>query len=91
MRTEKIIILDFGGQYSQLIARRVRECGVYCEVLPFDAELTRIQSSDLKGIILSGAPDSVYTEFAFFCRLHFSAEQISHQLHPVADTQHRYP
>ena len=53
MRTEKIIILDFGGQYSQLIARRVRECGVYCEVLPFDAELSRIQSSDLKGIILS--------------------------------------
>ena len=44
MHTEKIIILDFGGQYSQLIARRVRECGVYCEVLPFDAELTRIQS-----------------------------------------------
>ncbi|QSH92776.1 glutamine-hydrolyzing GMP synthase [Treponema medium] len=67
MHTEKIIILDFGGQYSQLIARRVRECGVYCEVLPFDAELSRIQSSDLKGIILTGAPDSVYAEDAATC------------------------
>ena len=67
MHTEKIIILDFGGQYSQLIARRVRECGVYCEVLPFDAELSRIQSSDLKGIILSGAPDSVYADDAATC------------------------
>ena len=67
MNTEKIIILDFGGQYSQLIARRIRECGVYCEVLPFDAELSRIQSPSLKGIILSGAPDSVYADDAAKC------------------------
>ena len=67
MHTEKIIILDFGGQYSQLIARRVRECGVYCEVLPFDAELNRIKSVSLKGIILTGAPDSVYAEDAATC------------------------
>ena len=67
MHTEKIIILDFGGQYSQLIARRIRECGVYCEVLPFDAELSRIQSPSLKGIILSGAPDSVYADDAAKC------------------------
>ncbi|MEL3906382.1 MAG: glutamine-hydrolyzing GMP synthase [Treponema sp.] len=60
MHTEKIIILDFGGQYSQLIARRIRECGVYCEILPFDAELSRIQVVSLKGIVLTGGPDSVY-------------------------------
>ena len=67
MHTEKIIILDFGGQYSQLIARRIRECGVYCEILPFDAELSRIQSISLKGIILTGAPDSVYAKDAAQC------------------------
>ena len=67
MHTEKIIILDFGGQYSQLIARRIRECGVYCEILPFDAELNRIQGISLKGIILTGAPDSVYAEDASKC------------------------
>ena len=67
MHTEKIIILDFGGQYSQLIARRIRECDVYCEILPFDAELSRIQSISLKGIILTGAPDSVYEKDAAQC------------------------
>ena len=67
MNTEKIIILDFGGQYSQLSARRIRECEAYCEVLPFDAELSRIQSPSLKGIILSGAPDSVYADDAAKC------------------------
>ena len=67
MNTEKIIILDFGGQYSQLIARRIRECGVYCEVLPFDTGLSSIQGSALKGIILSGAPDSVYADDAAKC------------------------
>lgn len=60
MHTEKIIILDFGGQYSQLIARRIRECGVYCEILPFDAPVSRFQGISLKGIILTGGPDSVY-------------------------------
>ncbi len=67
MHTEKIIILDFGGQYSQLIARRIRECGVYCEILPYDAAMTRIQSADLKGIVLSGGPDSVYADDAPQC------------------------
>ena len=67
MHTEKIIILDFGGQYSQLIARRIRECGVYCEILPFDAELNRIKDPSLKGIILTGAPDSVYADDAATC------------------------
>lgn len=67
MHTEKIIILDFGGQYSQLIARRIRECGVYCEVLPFDAPFEHMQSDELKGIILTGAPDSVYADDAARC------------------------
>ncbi|MBK8659790.1 MAG: glutamine-hydrolyzing GMP synthase [Bacteroidetes bacterium] len=55
--TEKILILDFGSQYTQLIARRVRECEVYCEIVPYNKlpELT----SDIKGIILSGSPSSV--------------------------------
>ena len=67
MYTEKITILDFGGQYSMLIARRIRECGVYCEILPYDAELSRIQGTALKGIILTGAPDSVYADDAAQC------------------------
>ncbi len=67
MHREKIIILDFGGQYSQLIARRIRECGVYCEILPYDAEPAQIKSAGLKGIVLSGGPDSVYGEDAPQC------------------------
>ena len=55
--TEKIIILDFGSQYTQLIARKVRECNVYCEILPYHN--TFQDSGDIKGIILSGSPFSV--------------------------------
>ncbi len=54
-----ILILDFGSQYTQLIARRVREIGVYCEVYPFDVDPEQIQKFDPKGIILSGGPESV--------------------------------
>lgn len=57
---EKIIILDFGGQYNQLIARRVRELGVYCEILPYDRPITSWLDEALKGIILTGGPNSVY-------------------------------
>jgi len=57
---EKIIILDFGSQYNQLIARRVRECKVYCDLLPYDTELKEIIAQNPKGIILSGGPSSVY-------------------------------
>ncbi|HEX4825629.1 MAG TPA: glutamine-hydrolyzing GMP synthase [Candidatus Polarisedimenticolaceae bacterium] len=57
---ELVLILDFGSQYTQLIARRVREQGVYCEVVPFHAGLEAIRSRAPKGIILSGGPDSVY-------------------------------
>lgn len=63
-RHEKIIILDFGSQYTQLIARRVREAGVYCEILPFNAPLEEILRGEPRGIILSGSPSSVYDENA---------------------------
>lgn len=61
---ETIIILDFGSQYSMLIARRIRECHVYCEVLPFDAPWERIEKLNPKGFILSGGPASVYADGA---------------------------
>jgi GMP synthase (glutamine-hydrolysing) len=57
---EKILILDFGSQYTQLIARRVREAHVYCELHPFDMDLAAIRAFAPKGIILSGGPKSVY-------------------------------
>ena len=61
---ERIIILDFGSQYTQLIARRVREAGVYCEILPFNTPVSEIRSRQPKGLILSGGPSSVYDENA---------------------------
>ena len=61
---EKIIILDFGSQYTQLIARRVRDNGVYCEIIPFSASLEEILAQHPRGIILSGSPSSVYEEKA---------------------------
>jgi len=61
---ETIIILDFGSQYTQLIARRVREAGVYCEILPFNAPTTEIGARNPKGLILSGGPSSVYDDAA---------------------------
>ena len=60
VRTESIVILDFGSQYSRLIARRVREANVYCEIIPFDAGPDVLHLQDVKGIILSGGPNSVY-------------------------------
>ncbi len=59
---EKILILDFGGQYNQLIARRVRECNVYSEVVPFNISLEKIKEINPKGIIFTGGPASVYGE-----------------------------
>ena len=61
---EMIAILDFGSQYSRLIARRVRECRVYCELLPATTILSDLQRLGAKGVILSGGPDSVYDENA---------------------------
>jgi GMP synthase (glutamine-hydrolysing) len=61
---ETIIILDFGSQYTQLIARRIREAGVYCEILPFNTPIERIITRQPKGLVLSGSPYSVYQEGA---------------------------
>jgi GMP synthase (glutamine-hydrolysing) len=61
---ERIIILDFGSQYTQLIARRIREAGVYCEILPFSTPLKDIQSINPRGLVLSGGPASVYDDAA---------------------------
>src|SRR5689334_2719047 len=57
---EMVAILDYGSQYSRLIARRVRECNVYCELLPADTTLDDLRRLGAKGVILSGGPDSVY-------------------------------
>ena len=62
--SEKIIVIDYGGQYNQLVARRVRECGVYCEIESYRTPLDVIRSGKPKGIILTGGPDSVYKEGA---------------------------
>jgi GMP synthase (glutamine-hydrolysing) len=62
--TEEIIVLDYGGQYSQLIARRVRDCGVFSELLPSHTPLEEIERRKPRGIILSGGPASVYAEGA---------------------------
>ena len=64
---EKILILDFGGQYSQLIARRVRELNVFCEVKNFKINPEEVKTSNYNGIILSGGPSSVYLENAPRC------------------------
>ena len=60
MSQETVIVLDFGGQYNQLIARRVRECRVYCEILPYTVDIEKIKSIAPKGIIFTGGPNSVY-------------------------------
>ena len=60
--SETIIVLDFGGQYKQLIARRVRENHVYCEILPYTTPIEKLKEINPKGIILTGGPDSVYLE-----------------------------
>ena len=61
---EFIAILDFGSQYTQLIARRVRENRVYCEILPYNTTANDLRDRPLKGIILSGGPASVYDDGA---------------------------
>lgn len=60
MNQEKVIVIDFGGQYNQLVARRVRECNVYCEIYSYKTDLEQIKSMNPKGIILTGGPNSCY-------------------------------
>ena len=67
MEREMVIVLDFGGQYNQLIARRVRECNVYCEVHPFTMSIEKIREMNPKGIIFTGGPNSVYGEDSPTC------------------------
>ncbi|MCW1755156.1 GMP synthase (glutamine-hydrolyzing), partial [Campylobacter jejuni] len=66
MKKADILVLDFGSQYTQLIARRLREQGVYAEILPFNVSLADIKAKEPKGIILSGGPASVYATDAYF-------------------------
>lgn len=67
IHTEKILVLDFGSQYTQLIARRIREAKVYSEIMPFNVTIERIRKFRPKGIVLSGGPSSVYQEGAPVC------------------------
>ena len=62
MERELVIVLDFGGQYNQLVARRVRECGVYCEIYSYKVDINKIKEMNPKGIILTGGPNSCYEE-----------------------------
>ena len=59
---EKILVLDFGGQYNQLIARRVRDHHIYAEILPYTTPLETICAGQYKGLIFTGGPNSVYDE-----------------------------
>lgn len=67
MKKVDILVLDFGSQYTQLIARRLREEGVYTEILPFNASIKDIKAKEPKGIILGGSPASVYSKDAYLC------------------------
>lgn len=62
MKNEAVIVVDFGGQYNQLIARRVRECNVYCEIIPYNKAISKIKEIGAKGIIFTGGPSSVNEE-----------------------------
>ena len=67
MQKELVVVIDFGGQYNQLVARRVRECNVYCEIYSYKTDLAKIKEMNPKGIILTGGPSSCYEEGAATC------------------------
>ncbi len=67
MQRETVIVIDFGGQYNQLVARRVRECNVYCEIYSYKTDIEKIKAMNPKGIILTGGPSSCYEEGAATC------------------------
>lgn len=64
MKEERVIVIDFGGQYNQLVARRVRECNVYCEIYSYKTDIEKIKEMNPKGIILTGGPNSCYEDGA---------------------------
>ena len=67
MEKELVVVIDFGGQYNQLVARRVRECNVYCEIYSYKTDLNKIKAMNPKGIILTGGPASCYEPGAATC------------------------
>ncbi len=67
MNRELVVVIDFGGQYNQLVARRVRECNVYCEIYSYKTDIAKIKAMNPKGIILTGGPNSCYEEGAPSC------------------------
>ena len=67
MNKELVIVIDFGGQYNQLVARRVRECNVYCEIYSYKTDIAKIKAMNPKGIILTGGPNSCYEDGAPTC------------------------
>lgn len=69
MNNQTIVILDFGGQYKELIARRVRECGVYSVILPYDTDVEEVAALKPIGIIFTGGPNSVYAEDSPKCSM----------------------
>ena len=78
MKKELVVVIDFGGQYNQLVARRVRECNVYCEIYSYKTDLEKIKVMNPKGIILTGGPSSCYEENAATC-----SEELFHLGIPV--------
>lgn len=78
MKKELVVVIDFGGQYNQLVARRVRECNVYCEIYSYKTDLEKIKAMNPKGIILTGGPSSCYEENAATC-----SEELFHLGIPV--------
>ena len=67
MKRELVLVIDFGGQYNQLVARRVRESNVYCEIYSYRVAMQKIKELNPKGIILTGGPNSCYEEGAATC------------------------
>ena len=67
MSREMVVVIDFGGQYNQLVARRVRECNVYCEIYSYKTDIAKIKAMNPKGIILTGGPNSCYEPGAPTC------------------------
>ena len=83
VKHELVLVLDFGGQYNQLIARRVRECGVYCEVKPYTTPLEELRAMAPIGIIFTGGPNSVYLDTA--PHLHLGRSHLGYLLWMSAD------